>query len=211
MSSIRWLVRWVLIIAVISTCALLTLTVGMTRADSSTDEGTERKIPPGSAVGIDRRTTPPVLVTVPNPGSRTVEETQLALAAARFILSDNPAGDRGMESQAMAPRTLIRPGNAVTATASEATMATVKPPGDRCGPHGPPACTTRPPAEAPRRAIPPVAAPAGAADAVAPGIPTVSTLPVATGDVVARGTTTVVPPPDSLTRRELTRSLLCPG
>jgi hypothetical protein len=155
MSSIRWLVRWVLIIAVISTCALLTLTVGMTRAGSITDEGTrlgiasgtgdrahrqnpvtERKVPPDSAVGIDRRTTPPVLVTVPNPGSRTAEETHLALAAVRFILSDNPAGDRGMESQAMAPRTLIRPGDAVTAIVSEATMATVKPPGDRCGPDG---------------------------------------------------------------------------
>jgi hypothetical protein len=154
MSSIRWLVRWVLIIAVISTCALLTLTMGMTRTDSITDEGTRldtasgtghrahrqnpvtERIPPGSAVGIDRRTTPPVLVTVPNPGSRTVEETQLALAATSFILSNNPADDREMESQAMAPRTLIRPGNAVTATVSEATMATVKPPGDRCGAHG---------------------------------------------------------------------------
>jgi len=214
MSSIRWLVRCVLVIAVISTCALLALTVGMTRvgsieeppalrpgpdtglpgttqaqvstedltpprelsrtqdrtrydvevpnlvrlekqktAQALTDEGlrldtasgdrahrqnpvTERKTPPDSAVGIDRRTTPPVLVVVPNPGSRTVGETQLALAAVRFVLSSNPAGDRGVESPAMAAGTLIRPGNAVTVIVSDATMATVKPPGDPCGLHG---------------------------------------------------------------------------
>jgi hypothetical protein len=231
MSSIRWLVRWVLIIAVISTCALLTLTVGMTRADSITDEdprldtasGTddrahrqnplmERKVPPGSAVGIDRRTTPPVLVTVPNPGSRTVEEPQLALAAVRFILSNNPAGERGMESQAMAPRTLIRSGNAVTAIVSEATMTTVKPPGDPCGPHGISCMHHTPSSRGSSESGPSRGSSLGSGRGCGPGHPpTASTLPVATVDAVARGITTVAASPGNLTRGELTRSLLGPG
>lgn len=113
MSSIRWLVRCVLIIAVISTCALLTLTVGVTRASSITDEG----------IRLDT-------------ASGTDDRAHRQNSAVRFILSNNPAGDRGMESQTIASGTLIRPGNVVTAIVSEATMATVKPPGNPCGPHG---------------------------------------------------------------------------